>query len=227
MEKASFWRTHRWVPTHSSGPLRSQTTAQRPNRTARGRDGQRDSLSLSLSAYTKTRGLSLSHSTTVSDRGYSTVRFLGAGCRLACVCVCGSREDDRSSVSLKSHRSLALERCVGTLDRCWEIEVLYLETSSDSRVLRNEAQIASPSLRVVGKLGHGDELARDTPKKVTALAHARVATCGGGCEHSACITRDGELWCWGQACGGFASALDTRQEHFRIWKFGFGETGVL
>eukprot|EP00522_Entomoneis_paludosa_P002456 CAMPEP_0172476334 /NCGR_PEP_ID=MMETSP1065-20121228/70326_1 /TAXON_ID=265537 /ORGANISM="Amphiprora paludosa, Strain CCMP125" /LENGTH=588 /DNA_ID=CAMNT_0013234555 /DNA_START=52 /DNA_END=1818 /DNA_ORIENTATION=- len=48
-----------------------------------------------------------------------------------------------------------------------------------------------------GRLGHGSELFRSTPTLVTGLNHkiAVQVYCGGG--HTAAVTRDGLLYCWG------------------------------
>lgn len=53
-----------------------------------------------------------------------------------------------------------------------------------------------------GKLGHGNEDNITVPCYISALDKYRVIMLSAGCEHSAAITEDGELFTWGQGEGG-------------------------
>jgi alpha-tubulin suppressor-like RCC1 family protein len=53
-----------------------------------------------------------------------------------------------------------------------------------------------------GKLGHGNEENIAIPCYLTALEDQKVESFSAGCEHSACITKDGVLWAWGHGEGG-------------------------
>jgi alpha-tubulin suppressor-like RCC1 family protein len=53
-----------------------------------------------------------------------------------------------------------------------------------------------------GKLGCGDEKARETPCRVVVGGGERVSVARAGCEHSACVTEGGDLYTWGQGDSG-------------------------
>lgn len=53
-----------------------------------------------------------------------------------------------------------------------------------------------------GKLGHGNEENIAIPCYISALEDVKVESFSAGCEHSACIARDGALWVWGHGEGG-------------------------
>jgi alpha-tubulin suppressor-like RCC1 family protein len=53
-----------------------------------------------------------------------------------------------------------------------------------------------------GKLGHGSEENVASPTYITALDGMDVEHIAAGCEHSACITKDGVMLSWGHGDGG-------------------------
>jgi alpha-tubulin suppressor-like RCC1 family protein len=53
-----------------------------------------------------------------------------------------------------------------------------------------------------GKLGHGNEDSLSIPCIITALEGIVVREVSAGCEHSVCVTAEGEVFVWGLADGG-------------------------
>lgn len=80
-----------------------------------------------------------------------------------------------------------------------------------------------------GKLGHGNDDIQKLPRLITAdpLAGRFVTCIAAGYKHSACVTREGELYTWGEGDSGRLGHGDNNRRYSPTLVLGIGQVGKV